>query len=84
MSQYISKKKAFVLLEDGTIFHGKSIGLDGTAYGELCFNTGMTGYQEIITDPSYHKQIVTLTYPHIGNTGTNDEDNESKDSSSEK
>ena len=69
MSQYISKKKAFVLLEDGTIFHGKSIGLDGTAYGELCFNTGMTGYQEIFTDPSYFGQIMVTTNTHIGNYG---------------
>ena len=71
MSQYISKKKAFVLLEDGTIFHGKSIGLDGTAYGELCFNTGMTGYQEIFTDPSYNGQLMVMTNAHIGNYGAN-------------
>ena len=60
-----------------TIFTGKSIGKQGTSGGEICFNTGMTGYQEILTDPSYAKQIVTLTYPHIGNTGVNQEDNES-------
>ena len=71
MSQYISKKKAFILLEDGTIFHGKSIGLDGTAYGELCFNTGMTGYQEIFTDPSYNGQLMVMTNAHIGNYGAN-------------
>ena len=71
LSQYISKKKAFVLLEDGTIFHGKSIGLDGTAYGELCFNTGMTGYQEIFTDPSYNGQLMVMTNAHIGNYGAN-------------
>ena len=70
-------KPAVLLLQDGTVFHGRSTGLDGTAWGEICFNTGMTGYQEILTDPSYARQIVTLTYPHIGNTGTTDEDNES-------
>ena len=73
-------KDAILILEDGTTFSGKSIGIDSYSVGEVVFNTAMTGYQEIITDPSYHKQIVTLTYPHIGNTGTNDEDNESKDS----
>ena len=73
-------KDAILILEDGTTFSGKSIGIDSFSVGEIVFNTAMTGYQEIITDPSYHKQIVTLTYPHIGNTGTNDEDNESKDS----
>jgi len=73
-------KDAILTLEDGTTFSGKSIGIDSHSIGEVVFNTAMTGYQEIITDPSYHKQIVTLTYPHIGNTGTNDEDNESKDS----
>ena len=71
MSQYNSRKKAFVLLEDGTIFHGKSIGIDGTSYGELCFNTGMTGYQEIFTDPSYNGQLMVMANPHIGNYGTN-------------
>jgi carbamoyl-phosphate synthase small subunit len=64
-------------LEDGTVFHGVSIGAAGTATGEVVFNTAMTGYQEILTDPSYSRQIVTLTYPHIGNTGTNPDDNES-------
>ena len=77
MGQYLSRKKALILLEDGTVFHGKSIGIEGQAFGELCFNTGMTGYQEILTDPSYCRQIVTLTYPHIGNTGTTPEDEES-------
>ena len=71
MSQYNSRKKAFVLLEDGTIFHGKSIGVDGTASGELCFNTGMTGYQEIFTDPSYNGQLMVMANAHIGNYGTN-------------
>jgi len=73
-------KDAILTLEDGTTFSGKSIGVDAYSVGEVVFNTAMTGYQEIITDPSYHKQIVTLTYPHIGNTGTNDEDNESSNS----
>lgn len=70
-------KPAVLLLEDGTVFHGMSIGADGCAVGEVVFNTAMTGYQEILSDPSYAKQIVTLTYPHIGNVGANAEDNES-------
>lgn len=68
---------AILVLEDGSVLHGRSIGADGTAVGEVVFNTAMTGYQEILTDPSYSRQIVTLTYPHIGNTGVNDEDEES-------
>jgi carbamoyl-phosphate synthase small subunit len=64
-------------LQDGTIFRGTSVGADGRTIGEVVFNTAMTGYQEILTDPSYCRQIVTLTYPHIGNTGTNAEDMES-------
>lgn len=68
---------AILALEDGSLFRGVSIGAEGSASGEVVFNTSMTGYQEILTDPSYAKQIVTLTYPHIGNTGTNEEDNES-------
>ncbi len=68
---------AILVLEDGTVFEGISIGADGHSVGEVVFNTSMTGYQEILTDPSYARQIVTLTYPHIGNTGTNDEDEES-------
>ena len=68
---------ALLALEDGSIFKGLAIGADGTSVGEVVFNTSMTGYQEILTDPSYARQIVTLTYPHIGNTGTNDEDEES-------
>jgi carbamoyl-phosphate synthase small subunit len=64
-------------LEDGTVFNGVSIGAVGLSVGEVVFNTAMTGYQEILSDPSYARQIVTLTYPHVGNTGTNDEDNES-------
>ena len=68
---------AVLALEDGTIFHGLSIGASGTTVGEVVFNTAMTGYQEILTDPSYCRQIVTLTYPHIGNTGVTSEDEES-------
>jgi carbamoyl-phosphate synthase small subunit len=73
----ISTQDAVLALADGTLFHGRSIGAAGSASGEVVFNTAMTGYQEILTDPSYCRQIVTLTYPHIGNTGTNREDDES-------
>jgi len=69
---------AILALADGTVFRGYAIGSQGTACGEVVFNTAMTGYQEILTDPSYCQQIVTLTYPHIGNTGCNDEDFESR------
>src|ERR1043166_6114504 len=65
---------ALLVLADGTVFRGRSIGADATAVGEVVFNTAMTGYQEILTDPSYCRQIVTLTYPHIGNYGANAED----------
>jgi carbamoyl-phosphate synthase small subunit len=68
---------AILALQDGTVFHGTSIGADGQTIGEVVFNTAMTGYQEILTDPSYCRQLVTLTYPHIGNTGTNSDDMES-------
>ncbi len=68
---------AILALQDGTVFHGTSIGAEGRTIGEVVFNTAMTGYQEILTDPSYCRQIVTLTYPHIGNTGTNSDDMES-------
>ena len=68
---------AILALEDGSIFKGTSIGAEGLSVGEVVFNTSMTGYQEILTDPSYSNQMVTLTYPHIGNYGTNDEDEES-------
>lgn len=71
-------KSAILVLEDGTVFRGTAIGAEGAAVGEVVFNTSMTGYQEILTDPSYAEQIVTLTYPHIGNTGTNSEDEESE------
>ncbi|CCP04207.1 carbamoyl-phosphate synthase small chain [Erwinia amylovora Ea644] len=70
-------KSALLVLEDGTQFHGRAIGATGSAVGEVVFNTSMTGYQEILTDPSYSRQIVTLTYPHIGNVGTNSADEES-------
>ncbi|MGR8933978.1 MAG: glutamine-hydrolyzing carbamoyl-phosphate synthase small subunit [Gammaproteobacteria bacterium] len=70
-------KPALLVLEDGTEFHGTSIGADGCSAGEVVFNTSLTGYQEILSDPSYARQIVTLTYPHIGNVGTNVEDDES-------
>ena len=70
-------KPAILALADGSIFRGESIGADGQTIGEVVFNTAMTGYQEILTDPSYAKQIVTLTYPHVGNTGTTPEDAES-------
>ena len=70
-------KSALLVLEDGTQFIGRAIGATGSAVGEVVFNTSMTGYQEILTDPSYSRQIVTLTYPHIGNVGTNTADEES-------
>lgn len=70
-------QSALLVLEDGSVFSGTAIGATGISVGEVVFNTSMTGYQEILTDPSYSRQIVTLTYPHIGNTGTNDEDTES-------
>ena len=71
-------KPALLVLEDGTVFNGTAIGADGCSVGEVVFNTALTGYQEILSDPSYARQIVTLTYPHIGNVGTNDEDDESQ------
>ena len=67
---------AILVLEDGTVFEGESVGASGLSVGEVVFNTAMTGYQEILTDPSYARQLVTLTYPHIGNTGCNDQDDE--------
>jgi carbamoyl-phosphate synthase small subunit len=72
------EKKAILLLDDGTLFNGTSFGSVGETIGEVCFNTAMTGYQEILTDPSYAKQIVTMTAPHIGNYGINSEDMESE------
>ena len=73
----IARKPAILALADGSVFRGYSIGAEGIGVGEVVFNTAMTGYQEILTDPSYYRQIVTLTYPHIGNVGTNPEDAES-------
>ena len=73
----MTQRKALLALEDGTVFWGTAIGADGETVGEVVFNTAMTGYQEILTDPSYFRQIVTLTYPHIGNVGVNREDEES-------
>src|SRR5919109_1579241 len=72
-----SQDAALLVLADGTVFRGRSVGARGTPVGEVVFNTAITGYQEILTDPSYCRQLVTLTYPHIGNTGVNDEDEES-------
>lgn len=70
-------RPAIIALEDGTVLHGQAVGVEGQAVGEVCFNTAMTGYQEICTDPSYVRQLVTLTCPHIGNVGANPLDNES-------
>ncbi len=75
--KYKQRKKALILLADGTIFYGKSIGKDGTAFGEVCFNTGTTGYQEIFTDPSYFGQLMVTTNAHIGNYGTKSDEVES-------
>ncbi|TYA53309.1 glutamine-hydrolyzing carbamoyl-phosphate synthase small subunit [Formosa maritima] len=75
--KYNKREKAIVLLADGTIFHGKAIGKSGTAFGEVCFNTGMTGYQEIFTDPSYFGQLMVTTNAHIGNYGTQKDEIES-------
>jgi carbamoyl-phosphate synthase small subunit len=75
--KYTTRQSAILLLSDGTIFHGKSIGISGTTFGEVCFNTGMTGYQEIFTDPSYFGQIMVATNPHIGNYGVNEKEVES-------
>ncbi|MDY0780045.1 glutamine-hydrolyzing carbamoyl-phosphate synthase small subunit [Tenacibaculum sp. IB213877] len=76
--KYEQRKKALVLLADGTIFYGKSIGIEGTVTGEICFNTGMTGYQEIFTDPSYFGQLMVATNAHIGNYGVNNDEVESE------
>ena len=72
-----TRKPALLALADGSVFRGTGIGAEGTSTGEVVFNTALTGYQEILTDPSYAEQIVTLTYPHIGNVGCNPEDEES-------
>ena len=71
------RSKAYLVLDDGRIFEGSSWGTSGKTFGEAVFQTGMTGYQETLTDPSYHKQVVVMTSPHIGNTGINSADNES-------
>tara|TARA_B110000977_G_C11038321_1_gene477953 strand:+ start:489 stop:1607 length:1119 start_codon:yes stop_codon:yes gene_type:complete len=76
--KYQTRKRALVLLADGTIFYGKSVGIEGTSTGEICFNTGMTGYQEIFTDPSYFGQIMVMANAHIGNYGINDKEVESE------
>lgn len=75
--EYKKRKKAILLLSDGTIFYGKSVSGEGTAFGEVCFNTGMTGYQEIYTDPSYFGQLMIMTNPHIGNYGVVNDESES-------
>src|ERR671925_492091 len=75
--KYTPKKKALLVLQDGKVFHGFAAGKIGTTTGEICFNTGMTGYQEIFTDPSYYGQILVTTHVHIGNYGTKDEEVES-------
>jgi len=76
--KYQTRKKAIILLADGTIFYGKAVGREGSAFGEVCFNTGMTGYQEIFTDPSYFGQLMVATNAHIGNYGVNDQEIESE------
>ena len=76
-SNVASDMKAFLVLEDGRTFAGESFGAVGTRVGEVCFNTSMTGYQEVLTDPSYYGQIVAMTYPLIGNYGVNEADAES-------
>jgi carbamoyl-phosphate synthase small subunit len=78
MTDKKNNKNAVLMLEDGTVFLGKGIGKKGEAVGEVCFNTSITGYQEILTDPSYYKQIICFTFPHIGNVGTNKFDYESE------
>src|SRR5436305_7545356 len=74
----MTDRPALLVLEDGRTFRGTSYGAEGETFGEAVFNTGMTGYQETLTDPSYHRQVVTMTAPHIGNTGVNDDDPESR------
>ena len=76
--KYQSKQPAVLLLEDGTVFHGKAAGAIGTTTGEIAFNTGMTGYQEIFTDPSYYGQILVMASSHIGNYGVHAEEIESE------
>ncbi|MCB1452342.1 MAG: carbamoyl phosphate synthase small subunit, partial [Rhizobiaceae bacterium] len=69
-----TRATALLVLADGTVIEGRGLGAEGEAIGEVCFNTALTGYQEILTDPSYAGQIVTFTFPHIGNVGANDDD----------
>ncbi|WP_435747005.1 glutamine-hydrolyzing carbamoyl-phosphate synthase small subunit [Nocardioides sp. SYSU DS0663] len=78
MAHNTAAKNALLVLEDGRTFRGESFGAEGETFGEAVFNTGMTGYQETLTDPSYHRQVVVMTAPHVGNTGINDEDPESR------
>jgi len=77
MTENFQNKNAILMLEDGTVFFGIGIGSQGYFGGEICFNTSMTGYQEILTDPSYYKQVICFTFPHIGNVGVNEDDYES-------
>ena len=77
MSINLPKKMAVLLLQDGSLYYGKAFGKNGTASGEICFNTGMTGYQEVFTDPSYYGQILIMNTVHIGNYGVKDSDVES-------
>ena len=77
MPLHVSNAPALLVLEDGRTFRGESFGAEGETFGEAVFATGMTGYQETLTDPSYHRQVVVMTAPHVGNTGMNDEDPES-------
>jgi carbamoyl-phosphate synthase small subunit len=74
----VDPKTALLALEDGTVFRGHSCGAEGEADGELCFNTSLAGYEEVLTDPSYAGQIITFTYPHIGNYGVNGDDDEAR------
>ena len=74
----VSRAPAILVLEDGRTFHGDAYGAEGETFGEAVFNTGMSGYQETLTDPSYHRQVVVMTAPHVGNTGMNDDDPESR------
>jgi len=76
-SEHVAKERAVLVLEDGRVMHGECYGASGVTFGEAVFSTGMSGYQETLTDPSYHRQVVIMTAPHIGNTGVNDEDAES-------
>ena len=78
MPSHAPTQPAILVLEDGRTFHGEAFGAEGETFGEAVFNTGMTGYQETLTDPSYHRQVVVMTAPHVGNTGVNDEDPESR------